>query len=325
MEKSNNTVAHQEKVEELESPLELLIKNLPKERNFDGKTIYFYRGFWCPEMAIRGMIAFGKHFQAQDTDLILTSNPKSGTTWLKALMFTIVTRTRYPLTENPVLFTNPHMLVPSFEYNLYNPSLYVEGNRDPRILSTHAPYDVLPTSIKDSKCRIVYICRNPLDQFMSNWHFFAKLPSETHSSIDETFNRFCSGIVFFGPFWDHILGYWKASQEKPDKVLFLKYEDLKEDIVFHTKLLAEFLGFPFSVEEERHGVVEEVSRLCSFENLKDLDINKGPILPGRDKSDFFRKAKVGDWSNYLTPSMVEQMKKLIQEKIEGSGLTFKFS
>ena len=111
----------------------------------------------------------------------------------------------------------------------------------------------------------------------------------------------------------------------PNKVLFLKYEDLKEDTVGQTKLLAEFLGFPFSEEEERHGVVEEVSRLCSFENLKDLDVNKGPILPGRDKSDFFRKAKVGDWSNYLTPSMVEQMKKLIQEKFEGSGLTFKFS
>ncbi|MBA0716124.1 hypothetical protein Golax_014985, partial [Gossypium laxum] len=33
---------------------------------------------------------------------------------------------------------------------------------------------------------------------------------------------------------------------------------------------------------------------------------------------FFRKAKTGDWSNYLTPSMVKHLEKIIQEKLENS-------
>jgi hypothetical protein len=37
-----------------------------------------------------------------------------------------------------------------------------------------------------------------------------------------------------------VLGYWKASLERPDKVLFLKYEDLKEDIISNLKKIAGF-------------------------------------------------------------------------------------
>ncbi|KAL0407841.1 UNVERIFIED_CONTAM: Cytosolic sulfotransferase 1 [Sesamum radiatum] len=58
---------------------------------------------------------------------------------------------------------------------------------------------------------------------------------------------------FYGPFWDDILGYWNAHLENPGKVLFLKYEDLKEDITSQVKKIAEFIGFPFSVEEEEQG------------------------------------------------------------------------
>ena len=35
---------------------------------------------------------------------------------------------------------------------------------------------------------------------------------------------------------------------------------------------------------------------------------------------YFRKGEVGDWMNFLTPSMVERMSKLVQERFEQSGL-----
>ncbi|WJZ85590.1 hypothetical protein VitviT2T_005116 [Vitis vinifera] len=66
------------------------------------------------------------------------------------------------------------------------------------------------------------------------------------------------------------------SRGRPDKVLFLKYEDLKEDIGTHIKRLAHFLGFPFSEEEER--VNKTRKRPCEFKNLM-----------------HFRKCEVGDW------------------------------
>ncbi|XVF88323.1 hypothetical protein PTKIN_Ptkin19aG0040700 [Pterospermum kingtungense] len=61
------------------------------------------------------------------------------------------------------------------------------------------------------------------------------------------------------------------SLETPERILFLKYEDLKEDITSSLKKLTHFLNCPFSDDEIRRGVVEEISKLCSFDTLKNLE------------------------------------------------------
>ncbi|THG20261.1 hypothetical protein TEA_017134 [Camellia sinensis var. sinensis] len=104
---------------------------------------------------------------------------------------------------------------------------------------------------------------------------------------------FCHGVTTYGLFWDHVLEYWKVIQDRPNKVLFLKYEDMKEDPISHLKVLAKFMGLPFSVEEENQVLIEEVLKLCSFDNLKDLEVNKNEkYKTGRPNSMFFRKGVI---------------------------------
>ena len=130
------------------------------------------------------------------------------------------------------------------------------------------PYVSLPSSIIDSRCRIIYVCQNPLDQFISNWHFPSKLPwCKDPPALEEAFELYCRGIHVSGPFENHVLGYWRASLENRDKVLFLKYEDLKEDNNVCMKRLAEFLEFPFSVEEEEQGAAEEILTDLTFSSM----------------------------------------------------------
>ena len=107
-------------------------------------------------------------------------------------------------------------------------------------------------------------------------------------------------------------------------MLFLKYEDLKADTVTQVKGLAEFLGFPFNREEESRGVIEEIGKLCSFGNLKGLEVNQPGnfFIPYFENNAYFRKGQVGDWANHLSPSMAEHVHKVIEEKLHGSGLTF---
>ncbi|WRX24787.1 Sulfotransferase domain - like 10 [Theobroma cacao] len=234
-------------------------------------------------------------------------------------------RSHFELKNNPLLSLSPHQAVPFLKLNLYlkNHSPNLENIPQPRLFAAHTPYASLPPSVKEcSTSKIVYICRNPMDMFISHWHFTDKIQSENVDplSLDEAFEMFCQGIYAFGPFPDHVLGYWMAKQENPNKIMFLKYEDLKEDIVFHITTLANFLG------RREKGVAEEIAKLCSLENLKGMEVNKSGKQPfGTPNTTFFRKGEVGDWSNYLTPSMVERFEKFVQEKFDKSGLTFKFS
>ncbi|KAK3188521.1 hypothetical protein Dsin_028082 [Dipteronia sinensis] len=146
--------------------------------------------------------------------------------------------------------------------------------------------------------------RNPLDQFISQWNLLLK---EAHDnkretlSLEESFEMVCRGIQNSGPLWEHVLGYWKASLDR----------------------------CPFSNLEENQGVIEEIVKLCSFGNMKDLEVNKiGRNVSGvgpKNYSAFFRKGEVGDWKNYLTPSMSERLECLMEEKFSGSGLSFRLS
>ncbi|XP_034704040.1 cytosolic sulfotransferase 15-like [Vitis riparia] len=317
--------------EKLSDECQQLLATLPREKTWDGSYYYLYQGFWFRAIPLHGIILFQKHFQAEDEDVLIITSAKSGTTWLKALTFAIANRKDSPLTQSPLLTTSPHQLVRFLEYDLYYMKSEYPDLQDlprPRFLATHLPYELLPPSIKDSKCRIVYMCRNPVDKFISLWHFVNHNRPERlqPDSLEAGLEMVCKGIEGCGPYWDHVLGYWRMSRERPEKVLFLKYEDLKKDIICQLKRLAHFLGVPFSEEEERQGMIEEISRLCSLDSLKNLEVNmNGMHTSGLKNSSFYRKGEVGDWVNYVTPSMAERIENAFEEKLSGSSLSFKMS
>ncbi|KAL0443556.1 UNVERIFIED_CONTAM: Flavonol sulfotransferase-like [Sesamum latifolium] len=132
------------------------------------------------------------------------------------------------------------------------------------------------------------------------------------------------GFIHSGPSGITCSGSGTQAWKKPDRVLFLKYEELKEDIGLSLKKMAEFVGVPFSTDEVKRGGFEEIARLCSIENLRSLKVNKEGNRKGIIKnSSFYRKGEVGDWKNHLSPSMADRVDKLLEEKLSGSELTFK--
>nr|GMD35769.1 flavonol sulfotransferase-like [Ipomoea batatas] len=200
--------------------------------------------------------------------------PKSRTTWLKALLFSIVNRATYNHDDmmHPLLNSTPHELL--------------------------------------FACRIVYVFRDPKDFFVSLWHFLNKLRPKR--------------LVFhfsprgFQPI--HVTGYYKASIQFPNKVFFVRYEDLKTEAVFHVKRLAEFVGWPFSEEEENEGVVQKITDLCSFDKLSNLEVNKNgsfirKLSPGRTE-----KGEIGDFKNHLSEEMSEILDKITEDKFNEVGL-----
>ncbi|XP_016548759.2 cytosolic sulfotransferase 12 [Capsicum annuum] len=316
--------------DDLSEECKKLLSVLPKEKGWIESNLYKYQGFWIESRILQGVISCQQQFQAQDSDIILVTNPKSGTTWLKSLLFALINRKKYPIFEqnHPLLVKNPHDLVPSLEFRLYadghDPNL--SSSTSPRLLSTHLPFTSLPNFVQDSRTKLVYLCRNPRDTFISMWHFAnnLRLHHKDTTTIEEMFDFFCEGVVPFGPFWNHVLDYWKQSIEKPNKVLFLMYEEIKVQPKLQLKRLAEFLKCPFSIEEENQGVVDQILRMCSFENLSNLEVNKNGKSSsiGIEYKVFFRKGEIGDWKNYFTKEMSAKLNHIIEQKLEGSGLRF---
>ncbi|OMO72136.1 hypothetical protein COLO4_27811 [Corchorus olitorius] len=329
MEKSDLTVvsdiAKFIQEEELSEECRELISSLPTEKCLLFGNLYQYQGFWVSSgNYLQKIVTCQNQFEARDSDIFLVTLPKSGTTWLKAMVFALVNRTQYDpkSTQHPLLSNNPHQLVHFLEFPI--PRNGVDSST-PRLISTHLPLVSLPESVKKSGCKIVYLCRNPKDNFVSRFHWQNKLRRQEMGgiSLEEAFESFCRGVYTYGPFWDHALGYWKQSLETPERVLFFKYDEMKADPGNHLRKLADFIGCPISKEEESFNLVDQILELCSFDHLSNLEVNRtGKLLPGINNSNFFRRGEVGDWKNHLTPEMAQKLDEITKEKLGASGLTF---
>ncbi|WCJ40866.1 sulfotransferase 17 [Euphorbia peplus] len=308
--------------------IEIYISTLPRQPSWrPSLDFYKYQGFWCYPDFVKGVELFQKNFVPQPNDILLCSIPKSGTTWLKSLAVAISARTEFHggdpnSSANPILTNMPHDIVPVQELLHF---LGHERDIHYPLISTHVPFNSLPESILNSNTKMIYVCRNPKDVLVSLWHFSCHKQSEV-ITFEEAYERFCNGVSSYGPYWDHLLGYWKASLKFPNKVLFLKYEDLKNDGCFYVKKIADFMGCPFSVDEEKHGIAEKIVKLCSFESLSNLAVNKSEATTKHspikfENSVFFRKGEIGDWKNYFKKEMAEKLDQITHEKLNGSGLS----
>ncbi|KAK4708541.1 hypothetical protein R3W88_029466 [Solanum pinnatisectum] len=101
------------------------------------------------------------------------------------------------------------------------------------------------------------------------------------------------------------------------------YEEIKKKPKIQLKRLAEFLECAFSIEEENSGVVDEILKMCSFENMSNLEVNtNGKFSTGEAYTIFFRRGEIGDWNNYFTIEMKDKLNHIIEEKFQGFGLKF---
>ncbi|CAN1121352.1 Cytosolic sulfotransferase 5 [Linum perenne] len=324
------------------------LDKLPKESFWGGYELYQWEGTWFSARIANGAIAFQSNFQARDDDIIITSFMKTGSTWLKALCFSILNTpigstkiqvqngTKHDdnaedqkkdeeeeICEDPFAKNHPAFYVRTLEVQVYTQTPFPDLSEmaSPRLLHTHLMYHTLPESIKKSGCRIVYITRNPKDTIVSLWHFLKSRMKPEQGPCpfnEEVVEGFCRGVVPSGPFFKHVVGYWNESLKSPDKILFMKYEDLKRDPIGEVKKLAGFIGKPLESEED----VKKVVRMCDLERLKNLDVNKTGVDPwvNMPNSTFFRRGVVGDWKNYFTPEMADLVDRTTKSELEGIGL-----
>lgn len=308
-----------------------IISSLPRRevsQNFTSFDYYQYKGFWFPLAFLESILFMEENFKAQPCNIFLCGSLKTGTTWLKSLVFSIMTRHHFDDSTNPILTKLPHDCIPTLEIDCDINFTSLDDTKFP-LLGTHLPYTCLPQSIIDSKCKIIYICREPKDTFVSTWHYTKKLEEtipefkDNPITIEQEIEWFLEGKSLYGPYWDHVSEYLKASKDRHGKneIFFLKFEDLRNDTLSYVKKLAEFMGKPFSQEEEDQFVPEKIVATCEFGNLSNLEVNKSGShnpKPGIkvNNNAFFRKGEIGDWKNLLSEDVAKSIDNRTKEKLQ---------
>ncbi len=264
--------------------------------------------------------------KARRAGLLIIGHPKSGNTWLKAMLSRLY-QVRYGLPAS--------RLINSDELALKNPAI-------PRLAATNGYYSyegvigrMLDAQAPDSELRhkpILFLARNPCDIAVS-WYFqftkrqsahkqelinhFIEHPIDRHTISMWDFVRHSDiGLAFLIDY----LNTWERNLTRLERSLLIRYEDLRAEPAQTLKRITQFMDAPFSDEE-----IQEAVDFGAFDNLRQLE-SKGFFRQGgltlrdpKDPNSFkVRRGKVNGYRDYFSAEQVAELEALMRTRLSPS-------
>ena len=258
-----------------------------------------------------------KDFHLRPDDLFVVTYPKSGTTWMQQIVRLIANDGE----DDGTIVTEA---IPWLEkdYGKVLPSgVKVDEMPSPRRFKSHTPYHMMPGGMPHtSPAKYIYVARNPKDTAVSLYYHARRLLFFQYTGAwDHFLHLFTSGKVESGLWFDHVLEWWKHKDNS--NVLFLKYEDMKKDILEAVRTIAEFM-----CHEGKQETLEAIVKQSTFESMK---ANAATNFSWRSdhrvgEPQFMRKGEVGDWRKHFTAEQTAEFDALCTKRMKGSGLDFDF-
>lgn len=259
-------------------------------------------------------------FQAHPDDLLIATYPKSGTTWVSEIVDMIYKEGSLEKCRVEPIY----MRVPFLESARPNmPSGIEVLKKGPRpcLIKTHLSLQMLPKSFLEKNCKIIYMARNAKDVAVSYYHFYqmAKVHPDP-GTWEEFLEQFMDGNVSFGSWYDHVKSWWDI--RKKYRILYLFYEDMKEDPQREIQKIMEFLERPAN-----DNLVKKIAHHTSFKEMSQNHMANYRSLPSsfmdHTISPFMRKGVAGDWKNHFTVAQNERFNENYQMQMKGTALHFR--
>jgi len=244
------------------------------------------------------------HFQARETDVLITTGPKAGTTWMQQILYQLKS-------GGDESFRSIETVVPWLERSRENKTwqellAYYDRLQNPRIFKTHCTYPQTPGV---DIAKFILTSRDPRDCCVSFYHHMMNLTDSAYQRIGKqrpkSFDEYFEQWMDFGAWYRNISSWWPHKED--DNVLWLRYEDLTVDLEQGIDQLLIFLDWQLAAEYR-----PRVLEYCSFAWMKNHsekfstfdDSQESYFKPGT----FIRKGQVGDHKNLITQ---EQEKRIL--------------
>ncbi|XP_076592839.1 sulfotransferase family 5A, member 1 [Chaetodon auriga] len=255
-------------------------------------------------------------FPFQDTDILIVSYPKSGTTWMQEIVTLISSRGDPHLSQ-----TVPNWARAPWLEQHYFTAVLEASSTTPRVITTHLPHHLLGPALQDSKAKIIYVSRNPKDVLVSFYHFhkMANFLPEA-GTFPEFLHQFLEGTLSYGSWFDHVKD-WTSQTATMNNLLHMTYEEMSLDLQGTIKRVSSFLQCPLA-EDELNNCVKH----CSFSSMKDNKMVNYTLIAeeimDHSKGAFMRRGKIGDWKNMFTDEQNQYFTSIFKAKMHNCTLEF---
>ena len=179
-----------------------------------------------------------KNIKLRPDDIWVASYPKCGTHWTMQIVRLILNHGK----DDGKNIVETVLWVEAFNKDSpYNSQVNLDQLPSPRTFKSHFSYEMMPCGQPSTiPGRYIYLSRNPKDVVVSYYHHDRGFLSNPILEWSQYFEVFMKGKVYYGDYFDHILGWWAHKDD--DNVLFLKYEDMKKDLPTAVARIAKFIG-----------------------------------------------------------------------------------
>ncbi|KAL3076341.1 hypothetical protein niasHS_013612 [Heterodera schachtii] len=298
----------------MHSTSKLLFQNLghPKQALIDGEV-------W-PPVFLPENVRSAKKMVPLGTDVFVCTYPKCGTTWIQHICSQLLYNNEYgPGQGKELCFTSPMIERLGAEF--------CDSLKYPRLLKTHFSWANLPkrhlqqsatTTNGTAQPKYIFAVRNPKDCCVSYFHHNRnfKIYEWAHGKFDDFFELFLEGrLMAFGDYFEHLLSWLPHLSDA--NVLFLKYEDMLNDLEGSVRKIGHFLG---GHAEKLVNDQQTLSSIVAESRLEAMQRDQQRWFPGTalNGESFVRKGTSRDWKNYMSKEQSDRMDGAFRQKLAGT-------
>lgn len=244
------------------------------------------------------------HFQARPTDVLITTAPKAGTTWMQQILHQLRSSGGVPD------FDDIDQVVPWLERHRPGrtwPEVLAdfEGRPDPRLFKTHCTWEQTPGR---ETARIILTVRDPRDCCISFYHHLLDMSDTAlaDSALErpQSLDAHVDAWLGFGAWFRNVASWWPHRHRS--NLLMLRYSDLKADLIGAMAQIARFLDWSLTPQ-----ALERAAQHASFAWMKTNShrfMGRNPDgSPMFRPGGFIRKGETGDHKSHLTQDQEERI------------------